>query len=172
MMQKHIRALGIAAVLLLASTAAQAEIKIAGVRINDVLQNSSQLKAASTEFQAEVDKRRATLEAQAKQLSDDAQKYQRDGATMSVDQRDRTEKDLNTRKAQLEYDQHKAQDELQARTQQLQGEVMAKIKDVIFQVGKEKGYDIVVTDAFVINSSIDITDEVLKRLSAQGGSGK
>jgi len=172
MMQKRIRALGIAAVLLLASTAAQADLKIAGVRLNDVLQNSAQLKAAQAQFQTEVDKRRGTLEGQAKQLADDVQKYQRDGATLSVDQRDKTEKDLNTRKAQLDYDQHKAQDELQARNQELQGEVMSKVKDVIFQVGKEKGYDIVVTDAFIINSSIDITDEVLKRLATQGASGK
>jgi len=172
MMQKRIRALGIAAVLLLASTAAQADLKIAGVRLNDVLQNSAQLKAAQAQFQTEVDKRRGTLEGQAKQLADDVQKYQRDGATLSVDQRDRTEKDLNTRKAQLEYDQRKAQDELQARNQELQGQVMSKVKDVIFQVGKEKGYDIVVTDAFIINSSIDITDEVLKRLATQGASGK
>ena len=167
MMQKLIRALGLAAVLLAASAAAQADVKIAAVR-NDLLQNSAQIKAAQAQIQAEVDKRRAGLEAQAKQLADDAQKYQRDGATMSVDQRDKTEKDLNTRKAQLDYDQRKAQDELQARSQELQGAAVSKIRDVIFQVGKEKGYDLVVSDAFIINPAVDITDDVLKRLNAQG----
>jgi outer membrane protein len=167
-MQKSIRALGLAAALLFTAAAAQADLKIAAVRLNDVLQNSAQLKSASAKFQAEVEKRRATIESQAKQLADDVQKYQRDGATMSMDQRDKTEKDLNTRKAQLDYDQRKAQDDLQQRNQELQGEVMSKVKDVIFQVGKEKGYDLVVTDAFVISPSIDITDDVLKRLAAQG----
>lgn len=170
MMHKRIRAaLGLAAVLLFTAASAQADLKIAAVRLNEVLQNSAQLKAASSKFQAEVDKRRASLEAQGKQLADDAQKYQRDGATMSMDQRDKTEKDLNTRKAQLDYDQRKAQDELQQRNQELQGEVMSKVKDVIFQVGKEKGYDLVVTDSFIINPTVDITDDVLKRLAAQGG---
>jgi outer membrane protein len=165
-MQMSIRALGVAAVLLFATAAAQADLKIAAVRLNDVLQNSAPLKAASTKFQAEVDKRRAAIEAEGKQLADDFQKYQRDGATLSVDQKDKTEKDLNTRKAQLDYDQRKAQDELQQRNQELQAQVMSQVKDVIFQVGKEKGYDLVVTDSFVINSSIDITDDVLKRLGA------
>ena len=170
MMQMPFRAaLGLAAVLLFTTASAQADLKIAAVRLNEVLQNSTQLKAASAKFQAEVDKRRSTLEAQGKQLSDDAAKYQRDGATMSMEQRDKTEKDLNTRKAQLDYDQRKAQDELQQRNQELQGEVMSKVKDVIYQVGKEKGYDLVVTDTFIINPAIDITDDVLKRLSSQAG---
>ncbi|MFI4980766.1 MAG: OmpH family outer membrane protein, partial [Nevskiales bacterium] len=134
----------------------------------DLLQNSAQLKAAQAQIQAEVDKRRASIEAEGKQLADDIQKYQRDGATMSVDQRDKTEKDLNTRKAQLDYDQRKAQDELQARSQELQGQAVSQIRDVIFQVGKEKGYDLVISDAFIINPAIDITDDVLKRLNAQG----
>lgn len=171
MMQKRIRALGLAVVLLAASAAAQADVKIAAVR-NDLLQNSALLKSAQAKIQAEVEKRRSALEAQAKQLADDAQKYQRDGATMSVDQRDKTEKDLNTRKAQLDYDQRKAQDELQARSQELQGEAVSKIRDVIFQVGKEKGYDLVISDAFIINPSIDITDDVLKRLNAQSAPAK
>jgi len=175
MMQMRIRAaLGLAAVLLFTAAGAQADLKIAAVRLSDVLQNSAQLKAASARFQAEVDKRRSTLEAQGKQLADDAQKYQRDGATLSLEQRDKTEKDLNTRKAQLDYDQRKAQDELQQRNQELQGEVMSKVKDVIYQVGKEKGYDLIVTDSFVINPTIDITEDVLKRLAAQtsGAAGK
>lgn len=168
MMQKRIRALGLAAALLAVSGFAQADIKIAAVRM-EVMQNSPQIKALQAQLQSEVEKRRSTIEAQQKQFADDVQKYQRDGATMSVDQRDKTEKDLNTRKAQLEYDQRKAQDELQARGQELQAAAIGKIRDVIYQVGKEKGFDIVVPDAFVINPAVDITDDVVKRLSAQTG---
>jgi outer membrane protein len=83
---------------------------------------------------------------------------------MSAEQRDKTEKDLNTRKAQLEYDQRKAQDELQSKGQELQAAAISKIRDVIFQVGKEKGFDLVVTDAFIISPAVDITDDVVKRL--------
>jgi len=168
MMQKRIYALGLAAALFAVSAVAQADVKIAAVRM-EVMQSSPQIKALQTQMQGEIDKRRATIEAQQKQFADDVQKYQRDGATMSAEQRDKTEKDLNTRKAQLEYDQRKAQDELQARGQELQATAVNKIRDVIYQVAKEKGYDLVVTDALVINPTADITDEVLKRMAAQGG---
>lgn len=173
MMQQRIRAaFGLAAVLLFtAAIPAQAEVKIAAVRM-ELMQNSPQIKALQSQMQGEIEKRRITLESQQKQFADDVQKFQRDQATMSMDQRDKTEKDLNTRKAQLEYDQRKAQDELQARGQELQSAAISKIRDIIFQVGKEKGYDIVVTDAYVINPAADITDDVMKRLAAQGGAGK
>ena len=60
MMHTRIRALGLAAVLLVASAAAHADVKIAAVR-NDLLQNSAQIKAAQAQIQAEVDKRRAVF---------------------------------------------------------------------------------------------------------------
>jgi outer membrane protein len=155
-MQMRIRAaLGLVAVLLFTAASAQADVKIAAVRM-EVMQSSPQIKALQATMQA-----------------DDVQKYQRDQATMSVDQRDKTEKDLNTRKAQLDYDQRKAQDELQARGQELQAAAINKIRDVIYQVGKEKGFDIIVTDSFVINPAYDITDDVMKRLGpSTGGAGK
>jgi outer membrane protein len=166
MMQKRICALGAAAVLLLTAAAAQADLKIAAVKVEQ-LQNSPQAKAVDAQIQAEIDKRRATLEAQAKQFSDDAQKFQRDQATMSVEQHDRTEKDLSTRQAQLQYDQNKAQADIKAKAQELNQAFETKLRDVIFQVGKEKGFDLVISGAFIINPSLDITDDVIKRLNAQ-----
>lgn len=176
MMQHRIRAaFGIAAVLLLASAPALADIKIAVVR-SEVVQGSAAFKAAAARFQGEVDRRRTLIETESKQLADDLAKYQRDAATMSPDQRDKAEKDLNTRNAQLDFDKRKAQEELQNKDQELQGELMSKVHDVIVQVGKEKGYDLVVTNAVVLNSALDITDEVIKRLNQQNppaaGAGK
>ena len=171
MHQRILAALGLAGVFVLAAPAAMADVKIAVVRVGDVVQNSVAYKAASAKFQTEVDKRKTMIDTEAKSLQDDAQKYQRDGATMSPDQRDKTEKDLNTRQAQLEFDRRKAQEDLQNRDQELQNELLSKVKDVILQVAKEKGYDVVIPNAFAINSSIDITDEVQKRLNAQNASG-
>jgi outer membrane protein len=172
MMHKTTRAmLGVAAGLCLTIAApALADLKLAVVRLGDLLEQSAAYKAASTKFQAEVKKRNDAIEAEAKQLKDDVQKYQRDAATMSPDQRDKTEKDLNTRQAQLDFDRRKAQEDLQNRNQELQAELLGKVKDVIYQVAKERGYDVVLTNAFAINPSVDITDDVLKRLNQQTSS--
>jgi len=168
MMQKRIcAALGFAAVLLFASAPVLADQKIGVVRSADLIQNSPQYKAAEQKMKGEFDKRKADLDAQGKQFADDVQKFQRDADTMTPDQKAKMAKDLDSRKVDLGYAQQKFQEDLQARDRELFQGMMSKIKDVIFQVAKEKGYDVVLQDPVYSNPSIDITDEVLKRLTAQ-----
>ncbi|MBL6749919.1 MAG: OmpH family outer membrane protein [Nevskia sp.] len=169
MMQLRFRSVFAAlAVLLLASAPAMADTKIAVVRgIGDVFQGSAAIKAAAAKLQGDAERRKALLESEAKQLSEDYQKYQRDNATYSPDQREKTEKDLTARKAQLEYDQQRAQEEFQGKGGELQNVWVGKMQEVMVQVAKEKGFDVVVTGAIPINKSLDITDEVIRRLDAQ-----
>jgi outer membrane protein len=169
MMQLRYRSLVAAlALVLLAGGPALADTKIAVVRsIGDVFQGSTAIKAAAARLQVDAEKRKALLESEAKQLNDDYQKYQRDNATFSPDQREKTEKDLTSRKAQLEYDQQRAQEEFQSKGGELQNVWVAKLQGVVVQVATEKGYDLVVTGAIPINKSLDITDEVIKRLDQQ-----
>lgn len=157
------------AALLLASAPALADTKIAVVRsLSQVFQTSTAVKAAEAKLQGEMEKRKTLLESEARQLNDDAQKYQRDGATMSPDQREKTEKDLTSRKAQLDYDQQRAQEEFQGRGGELQNLWLGKVQDVAAQVAKEKGFDLVILGgAIPINQSLDITADVVKRLDAQ-----
>lgn len=151
---------------------ALADIKIATIRSSEIVQNAPQYKAAEARMKAEFDKRRSDLEAQGKQLSEDIKKYQRDGDIMSADDRAKTEKDLNTRQVDFQYAQKKFQEDLQARDHELTQNLMNAIKAVIVQVAKEKGYDVIIQDPVYSSNSIDITDEVLKRLSASDKGGK
>jgi outer membrane protein len=156
------------AVTLLASAPALADTKIAVVRsVGDVFQGSAAIKAAAAKLQGDAERRKALLESEGRQLNDDYQKYQRDGATLSPDQREKTEKDLTSRKAQLDYDQQRAQEEFQSKGNELQNVWIGKLQEVVVQVAKEKGYDVVVTGAIPINKSLDITDEAIRRLDAQ-----
>jgi outer membrane protein len=175
MMQQRIRAaFGIVAMLLLAAAVpAQADTKIAVVNGDQIIQNAPQAKAANDKLKGEFDKRKTDLEAQGKQLQDDMQKFQRDGDTMTPDQKAKTARDLDARRVDFGYAQQKLQEDFQSRYRELSAGLSSKIHDVIIQVAKEKGYDLVLGDAVYANASIDITDEVLKRLSAQGAaSGK
>jgi outer membrane protein len=173
-MQQRIRAaFGIAAVLLFAAALpAHAETKIAIVHGEEILQKSPQAKAADDKLKAEFDKRRSDLETQGKALQDDMQKFQRDGDTMSPDQKSKMARDLDTRRVDFGYAQQKLQEDFQARYRELSAGLSSKIRDVIIQVAKEKGYDLVLGDAVYSSASIDITDEVLKRLNAQATPGK
>ncbi len=157
----------IAAVALLAASAAHAQTKIVVVRSADVVRDSVQFKAAESKMKAEFEKRRNDLEAQAKSFADDVKAYQRDGDTMSADQRAKKEKDLNARQVDLNFAKNKFQEDLATRDRELTQSMMAKIKEVITAVAKEKGADIVLQDPVYSSATVDITADVLKRLNAK-----
>lgn len=174
MMQHRIRAaVGLAAVLLFtASVPAYADVKIAVVRGEEIIQKSPQAKAAEDKLKAEFDKRNADMEAQKKQWQDDMQRFQRDGDTMAPEQKSKMARDLDSRRVDLGYAQQKLQEDFQARYRELSAGVSGKIRDVILQVAKEKGYDLIVGDPVYASPAIDITDDVLRRLSQGGAAGK
>ena len=158
-----------AATLAIAATAAQAQApKIAVVRSADVVRDSAQFKTAEAKMKTEFEKRKNDLEAQAKAFADDVKAYQRDGDSLSADQRAKKEKDLNARQVDIQFAQRKFQEDLANRDRELTQDMMGKIKTVIVAVSKEKGISLVVQDPVYSDDSIDITAEVLKRLNAGG----
>lgn len=159
------RVLFAALALFAAAGAAQAETKIVVVRSADVVRDSNQFKAAEGRMKTEFEKRKNDLEAQGKAFGDDVKAYQRDADTMSADQRAKKEKDLNARQVDLNFAQKKFQEDLSNRDRELTQDMMGKIKDVITQVAKEKGADIVVQDPVYSSPAVDITADVLKRLN-------
>lgn len=158
-----------AAVLAVSVSAAHAQAlapKIAVVRSADVVRDSAQFKAAESKMKGEFEKRKNDLEAQAKAFGDDVKAYQRDGDTLSADQRAKKEKDLNARQVDLQFAQRKFQEDLANRDRELTQDMMSKIKTVIVAISKEKGISLVVQDPVYSDDSIDITADVLKRLNA------
>lgn len=174
MHQRIFAALGLAATLAFAAVPATAlaDTKIGVVRFDELVRSSPQYKAADQKMNTEFSKRKTDLENQAKTLEDDIKKYQRDGATMSPDQRAKTEKDLGARQIDVQQAQRKFQEDAQARQRDLTNEVVTKVRDAVVTVAKEKGFDIVLQEPIYSALSLDITDEVLKRLNAAPAAGK
>jgi outer membrane protein len=160
--------LGFAAIAV--SGAAFAETKIATIRANDLVRESPLYKAAEAKMKSEFDKRQSELESTGKALAEDLKKYQRDGELMSPDERAKKEKDLSSRQVDFQYSQQKFREDAQTRDRELTQDLMSKVKDAIAQVAKQKGVDLVIQDPVFAIPSMDITDEVLKVLTASGGS--
>lgn len=159
----------LALALVSVAATAQADTKILSVRLGEVVRESAQYKAAEAKMKAEFEKRRADIESQGRALNEDAKAYQRDADTLSADQRLKKEKELKSRESDLGFAQRKFQEDLQNRDRELTQDMMGKIRDVINQVAKEKGADLVVQDAIVITPTVDITADVLRRLNSAGG---
>lgn len=156
----------IGATALMITGTAQAEVKIATIRVADVVQQSPQFKAGADKIKTEFDRRKNDLEAEMKKFQADAAKYQKEGSLMSPADVAKTEKDLSARQVDIQYKQRQFQDDFKARDTQLTTDMMNKIKAVIEAVAKEKGVDAVLQDPVYATAAVDITDAVLKRLQS------
>ena len=151
-----------------AAAPAQAETRIAVIRTPVILRDAPQIKAADQQLKSEFSQREKDLQAEGKKLDEDIKKYQREGDTMSAQQRADTEKGLNTRKIDFDLKQRQFQEQAQNRNQELRRDVLDKVNAAIEQVAKDQNLDVVLQDPAYASSALDITDEVLKRLTAMG----
>lgn len=174
MSQRIFAALGLAAALSFAvvPAAALAETKVAVVRFDDAVRASPQYKTADTKMTGEFSKRKNDLETQGKAFDEDVKKFNRDRDTLSPDARAKSEKDLSARQVDLTQAQRKFQEDAVARQRDLTNEVVGKVRDAVVTVAKEKGYDVVIADPVYAATTLDITDEVLKRLGGAPTSSK
>ena len=147
------------------SAPAAAESKIAVINAPVLLRDAPQVQSADARFKAEFQKREDELKAEAKKLSDDDKKFQREGDTLSAQQRANTAKDLYTRKTDFELKQRAFAEQAQARNSELQREVLEKVNQAIVEVAKDKGLDVVVRDPAFANPALDITADVLAKLA-------
>lgn len=158
-----------AAVFMLGAAApAQAELKIVTIRAAEIVAASPQFKASQTSMKAEFEKRNDELESEARKFADDTQKFRREADVMSSDARAKAEKDLQTRRIDLDYKQRQFREDFQKRDRELSEKLMNNIKQVVVEVAQTKGADLVLQDPVYAAAGIDVTDEVIKRLQASG----
>lgn len=165
-MFKTVLAAAALAATVFATAPAYAETKIAAIRSNELVQQSPQFKAGQDKMKQEFERRANDLEAEAKKFGEDVKGFQKEAELLSAGDRAKKEKDLNTRKIDLEYKTRQFQEERTTRERQLFAEMMGKIKTVIEAVAKEQSIALVIENPVYAEAGLDITDEVLKRLQA------
>ena len=147
---------------------AQAEIKIGVVNASRLLQESPQAKAVQDSLRNEFAPKQRELAAQQAGLKAKQEKYEKDSATMSGEQRAKTEKEL--RDGNREYSQKLTDFQEDANTRQneelsrLQSAIVAEVQSYALS----QKYDLVLTDGVVYASpSLDVTANVLAGLQAR-----
>lgn len=169
---KSSKLFGIFGLLLLVAAPASAELKIVTIRAGELVQASPLFKSGQASIKAEFERRKGELETEARKLADDAKKFQREADVLSSDARAKAEKDLGTRKIDFEYKQRQFQEDFQKRDRDLSEKLMSSIKQVVVEIAKEQGADLVLQDPVYAAPGIDVTDQVVKRLQASGAPAK
>jgi outer membrane protein len=157
---------------LVALPASAAEPKIGVVEFQRLILESPQGKAAMESMRAEFAPRERTLQAQGQAVKAKEERLQKDGATMSEEQRARAEKELRDGARDFERARGELQDDESARRNEELSRLQRTIVEEVRTYGKAQGYDLILEQTAVLYnaSASDITPAVLSALQARGGS--
>ena len=160
----------VAAVGTLVASPAWAELKIGVVDYGRLVEESPQAKAALETIRTEFTPRQRDLQNQQASLKTKEDRLQKDGATMSQDQRTNSEKDLRDSYRELQRKQSEVQDDFNAR----RNEEMSRLQKILIEqvriYAKAQNFDLVIADGVIYTTpTIDITPAILAQLQANPG---
>jgi outer membrane protein len=157
----------LAAVGALIAMPAWAELKIGVVDYGRLYEESPQAKSAMDAIRTEFTPRQRDLQNQQATLKTKEDKLQKDGATMSEDQRARAEKDLRDSYRELQRKQQEAQDDFNARRNEEMSRLQRTLIEQVRVYGKAQNFDLIVADGVIYATpALDITPQILAALKS------
>lgn len=156
------------AIALTAAPAAWSEIKIGYVDYGRLGEESPQAKAALELIRTEFAPRQRDLQTQQQALKAKEDKLQKDGTTMSPDQRSRAEKDLRDGARDFARKQGEVQDDFNARRNEEMSRLQRTLIEEVRTYAKAQGFDLIIADGVIYSTpSLDITPAILTALQAR-----
>lgn len=151
-----------------AATPAWAEIKIGFVDYGKLMEESPQAKAALEAIRTEFAPRQRELQTQQATLKGKEDKLQKDGATMTPDQRSRAEKDLRDGARDFARKQGEVQDDFNARRNEETSRLQRALIEEVRTYAKAQNFDLIIADGVLYSTpSLDITPAILSALQAR-----
>lgn len=141
--------------------------KIGVVDLQKLMQTSSQMKDIQQKLEKEFKPRREKLVAMESNWKADVEKFKRDSAIMSQNQKKDLEKKLYRAQQQLERDNQQYQQDLSTAQNEAMEALYTKVRAAISKVAKDEKYDLIVQKdaAPFSNDTLDITDKVVKAIN-------
>jgi len=142
------------------------DLKLGVVNPGRVLEKIPHTQEARERIEREFSARTREIKGQQQELQKLEEKFERDGAIMGASERDRLERDVVTLKRSLKRDIDELREDRSLRENQELGELQTRIVEVIQAIGKDGKYDMILVDGVIYaDKEVDITDEVISRLS-------
>lgn len=169
-----ISAAALAALVFTPSASAQGidQIRLAAVNLSYVAQSSKSGKAALARIEEAGKKKDAEAAMKAAELEQQRFELQQRGSVMSERARADLQKAFEKGRIDFQRFQQDAQSELAGMQRQFEAEFRLKLLPVVDQISKEKGLHFVFgleQSTMIVwwNPSLDISDEIVKRLDAE-----
>src|SRR5262245_29782262 len=159
---------GIALVAAFVAAPAFAEVKIAVVDYGRLVEESPQAKVALDAIRNEFTPKQRDLQQQEVSLKAKEDKLEKDGATMSPDQRTRAEKDLRDGARDLQRRRAEIQDDFNARRNEEMSRLQKTLIEEVRTYAKAQNFDIVIADGVIYSvPALDITPAILASLQSR-----
>jgi outer membrane protein len=144
--------------------------KIAYIDLQFIASNSAEGKTATAKIQDFTKKKQAELADKDKNLQALRNKLQQGAGVMNQQAQVQLEKEIEKLARDLQFAQQDAQAEQQELTQDLQNEFQMRLQPVIDELASERAlhvvFSIVDSGAIWVNTGLNLTNEVVKRLDA------
>ncbi len=153
------------AALILSSSAAWSETRIAAVNMNKLLNEAPQTKSADSELKSRFSKRqKALLEAQ-KKLREQEENYRKNKDIVSAAEKEKMESELRDKIREFKRKSESFAEDYGLARNKVLGSLQSDVYRAIVAVAKREHYDLVVSESVLYASDrIDITDKVLQEL--------
>jgi outer membrane protein len=160
---------GVALATMFSLPAMAQAVKIGVVDYARLFEESPQAKALKDALSAEFGPRLQQLVAQEQALKTRNEKFQKDSATMTADQRSKAEKELRDGVRDLERKKSELQDDSNAKRQEEMNKLQRTLIVEVREYAKAQNFDVVLADGVIYHTpTIDITSQVLQALQAKG----
>jgi len=168
---KGVAALVVAVGLGFAGPAAAADYKIGYVDVRKAVEGSEQAQKAKGELQSQVKERQTKLESQRQTIQDLQKQLKQQGSLMSEDQRKEKERQLQQAMRKFRRAQQAAQEDIDARKNQVLQDIYDQVSRIINRIGEEEGFDLILTgpSAMYVDDRVNLTQRVVEQLNQASG---
>ena len=167
-MNKKIATLLVAllAALPVSYASASESIKVGYVNTQRIFRDAPTAVKAAKKIEAEFSKRDQDLQRIAKQLQSMQENLEKNAVTMSETERRNKERDLNDLSRDFQRKQREFREDLNLRQNEENAAIIEKANKAIKQIAEAEKYDLIVQDVVWVSPKLDITDKIIKSLSA------
>lgn len=142
--------------------------KIGVVELQRVIETSDAGKEIKAKMTAQYEQMEGELKGKESEIKDLKKRMDREALVMSKEMREEKDREFRIKVNDIKMLQKKYEAELQAMNKRMMGGLIKESQKIIAEIGKSKGYLVIINKSAVLYSpsTIDITDEVVKRYNA------
>lgn len=143
--------------------------RVALVNIQEAIRSTADGKKAEATLRKEMEEMQKKMQAEGKKVQEAMEDLRKQGMVMDEKSRREKEEAIQGQIMKLREAEAKNSAKFQERDQEISGPIIKKLRDIVAQIAKEKGYTLAIDGGNVIYAldQDDITAEVVKRYDAK-----